>query len=101
AAGYVRFVVQTAVRVFLMGAVFGIYYRSLPFWERWIAQGLAAIPGGPGDAANLSLSTVSFQPLLMTAATVGLTAYLAWKIPGWFSEFLMREVHFSAGTGKR
>lgn len=101
AGGYARFVVQTAVRLFLLGAVFGIYYRALPYWERWIAQGLAAIPRGPGDAANLSLTTVSFQPLLMTAATVILTAYLAWKIAGWFSDFVMREVHFSLGRGKQ
>jgi hypothetical protein len=98
--GYVRFVLQTAVRLFLMGAVFGIYYHALPYWESWIAEGVAAIPRGPGDSANLSLTTVSFQPLLMTAATVTLTAYLGWKIPGWFAEFLMREVHFSLGRGK-
>jgi hypothetical protein len=37
----------------------------------------------------------------MTAATVILTAYLAWKIAGWFSDFVMREVHFSLGRGKQ
>jgi len=101
AGGYVRFILQTAVRLFLMGAVFGIYYRSLPYWERWIALGVASIPRGPGDSANLTLSTVSFEPLLMAAATVTLTAYLAWKIPSWFSDLLMREVHLSVSRGKQ
>ncbi len=100
AVGYLRFVVATALRMFLLGAVFSIYYHFLPHWERWIAEGLAAIPRGPGDAANLGLSSVSFQPLILAAGTVFLTAYLAWKIPGWFSEFVMRELHFSSGRGK-
>jgi TrbL/VirB6 plasmid conjugal transfer protein len=100
AAGYLRFILVTALRLCLMGAVFSIYYHSLPYWERWIAQGLAAIPRGPGDTANLSLTSVSFQPLLLTASTVSLTAYLGWKIPGWFADFVLREVHFSAGRGK-
>jgi hypothetical protein len=100
AHGYFRFVMVSALRLFLLGAVFSIYHQSLPHWERWIAEGVAAIPRGPGDSANLSLTTVSFQPLLMASGTVLLTAYLGWKIPGWFADFVLREVHFSSGRGK-
>lgn len=100
AVGYLRFVVVTALRLFLLGAVFSIYYYSLPYWERWIAEGLAAIPRGPGDSANLTLTSVSFRPLLLASGTVFLTAYLGWKIPGWFADFVIRELHFSSGRGK-
>ena len=99
--GYVRIILQAGVKLFLLGALFGIYYLLLPYWERWIAEGLAGIPRGP-DAwdPDAPIPKVSVMPLLMAGISVGLYGATVWKIPGWFAEVLMKEVHFSLSRGK-
>jgi hypothetical protein len=98
AAGYVRVVLHTGVRIFLMSAFFGVYYLLLPVWEAGIAEGVAAIPRGPG-AAGSGPPSVAFQPLLKTGVSICLFTYLVWKVPASFSERLMQQVQFSSGRG--
>ncbi len=99
--GYVRIILTAGVKIFLLASLFGMYYLMLPRWEAWIAEGLAAVPRGP-DAwdPGAPVPRVAMMPLLMAGTTVGLYAAVVWKIPGWFSGELMREVHFSLSRGK-
>ena len=99
--GYVRIILTAGVKLFMLASLFGIYYLMLPRWEGWIAEGLAAIPRGPDNwDPNVPIPRVAMMPLLMAATTAGLYAAVVWKIPGWFSGELMREVHFSLSRGK-
>jgi hypothetical protein len=98
AGGYMRVILHTGVRLFLMSSLFGIYYLLLPTWESGIAEGLAAIPRGPSSATTAPPS-VAFTPLIQTAVSISLFTYLVWKLPGTFAERLTREVHFSLGRG--
>lgn len=84
--GYLRYATAVAIRIFLVYMMVGIMAQLLPPWQEALAASVSL--AHIGEAGPLNPPQLNLGMLSLVVGSMGLFAYLAWKIPGSFARQL-------------